>query len=292
MALRLPGHDEGVVPQQPFHQRRVRFGDRRPVRAFQHFRAQHRVVLGERIPPLDLEPRLRRAGDGVEKDRLLDRRHQRMAHPAQHPVVRPDHERVLPLRFEAPAVVERVPRQLLRGEPGGVGGVRIHPQATAFEVVRADFGIGRRRLPVPVQEEVRVEDLDRGVGVEGGHDLGDPAELRVEETAEPEGVLDGAVPRPSGDEQLAARQTEGVLAVHEQQPDPGGVPGRRRDPVGVAPSPRLVGPLLIGHPVQLADQRFLEERRGREFAAHGERNPGRAGRLGGLGGRGKARLPD
>ena len=60
------------------------------VRSLGHLRAEHRVVLGERVVALDLEVGLAVPGDAVEEDRLLDRRDERVADAAEHGVVGPD----------------------------------------------------------------------------------------------------------------------------------------------------------------------------------------------------------
>ena len=44
-------------------------------------------MLGARVVALDLEGGLAVAGDAVEEDRLLDRRHERVADAAEHRVV-------------------------------------------------------------------------------------------------------------------------------------------------------------------------------------------------------------
>ena len=97
------------------------------------------------------------------------------------------------------------------------------------------------------------------MGIERQDDFADPGEMAVEELAEPPGILDRAEPRPPADEKLPAGQAEGVLAVHQQESDPRRIAGGGPKPVRSGEGECLGGPVLVRHPVKLADALGVEE---------------------------------
>ena len=182
VALRLAGDDDRVeVAQQ---------SDERLVPPVADLGPERRVVLRARVVALHLERGRRRPGDAVEEDRLLDRRDERVADPAEHRVVRPDRQLIPPLRLERAHV--RQERLLLCR-------VRRPPHAV-LHVLRGDNRVRRGVPPLRVDEPGRVEDLHRLVRVECRDDLGDRAEVPVDELAEAPVVVGRA-----RDEQLEAR---------------------------------------------------------------------------------------
>ena len=116
-----------------------------------------------------------------------------------------------------------------------------------------------------VDEPDRVEDLHRVVRVEAREDLGDRAEVAVDELAQPAVVVDRAVARAPGDEQLEVGDAEGVLDVHGEQADAPLVLGRRPNPVLCRPGRRLAGALLVGDSPYLADAARVEVCRQRQI---------------------------
>ena len=269
MALGLAGDDQGVVFEQMVEQLPVRLRDGVPVGVFEDFGPQHRVVLGQRIQSLGLETGLGRPRDGVEEDGFLDGRHHRVPGAPEHGVIGPDDEHVLSLGLQPAAVVERVAGEFLYVEAGSRGRVGIDPVAARFEVAGGDLRVRGGWIPVPVEEEVGVEDLDRRVGIQRQDDLADPAQVPVEELAEAPGVLYRAQSRPAGDEEFAPRQAEGVLAVHEQEPHARRVAGRRLETVLPGPGAGFGGPGLVGDPVELTDALGIEEIGNRKRFWHG-----------------------
>src|SRR5262245_42101977 len=91
----LAGDDDGVGGEQGLDELGVALGERRAVEARQHLGAQHRVVLGQRVAALDLAPRLRAAGEGVEQAGLVDDAGEGVAVGAEQAVRRPQVELVL-----------------------------------------------------------------------------------------------------------------------------------------------------------------------------------------------------
>ena len=121
MALRLARDHDRVVLEQALDQRLVAFSERLSLEVELDFGAEHRVVLGERVVALRLEVERRVAGDRVEEERLLDRRDERVADPAQHGVERPDGQAVLAAFLQRPGVVAQVLLGVLRIEPEPLG---------------------------------------------------------------------------------------------------------------------------------------------------------------------------
>ena len=106
VALRLAGDHDGVEARSSVDQERVLTSPRSarrqapaspPGRAWSSARSAGSA--------LDLEARLAAAGDGVEEDRLLDGRHERVPDAAEHGVVGPDRELVLVRLLELAGVV-------------------------------------------------------------------------------------------------------------------------------------------------------------------------------------------
>ena len=200
-----------------------------------HLRAEHRVVLGERRVPLLLEVGLRAPRDGVEEDRLLDRRHERVTDPAQHRVVRPDRQLVLARRLERPRVVQQMALRVLGIEPEAAGHDLVDAPAARLDVVGGDERVRLWMLALGIDEPDRVEDLHRLVGVERGDDLRDRVEVAVDELAEAPVVVHGARSR-SGRRRTARRP--GCRTCSGRRPRRGRSERRPRPPAGSrAPAP-------------------------------------------------------
>jgi hypothetical protein len=122
-------------------------------------------------------------GDGVEEDRLLDGRRERVADPAEHGVVRPHGEGVLPAFREPARVVGEMALGVVGVDPERRGGRRVHPPAAAVDVLGGDERVGRGVVAVLVDQPDRVEHLHRVVGVEARDDLRDRPEVAVDELA-------------------------------------------------------------------------------------------------------------
>ena len=193
-------------------------------------------MLGQRVLALDLEGRLRVAGDAVEEERLLDRRDERVADPAEQRVVRPDRELVLPALGQRARVVRELPLRVVAIESEARAHGRVDAPAARLDVLRRDERVRLRMVPVGVDEPDRVEDLHRPVRIEAGDDLRDRAEVAVDELAEPPVVVDRARSRPAADEELEARDAERVLDVDGEEAD------RGSSSVRSGPNPVLLDP--------------------------------------------------
>ena len=121
----------------------LRFPSGSPSRSNSTSGPEHRVVLGERVVALRLEVERRPAGDRVEEERLLDRRDERVADPAEHGVERPDGEAVLAALLQRSRVVAQVLLGVVGVEPEALGGGRADPPAAGLHV---RGGHGRERL--------------------------------------------------------------------------------------------------------------------------------------------------
>jgi hypothetical protein len=203
-------------------------------------------VLGERLLALDLELGAAVAGGAMEEDRLLDRGHERVADAAEHRVVGPDREVVLPADGQLPGVMREVALRVLGVDPERRGHARVHLPAPRLHLHVRDEGVGRRMAAVLVHEPDRVEDLHGAMGVEARHDLRDRAEVAVDEVAETAVVVDGSGSRTPSDEELEARDAEGVLDVDGEQAHLEAVLARGPQVVFPRPVRRLAGTLLVG----------------------------------------------
>ena len=218
-------------------------------------------MLREGVRALDLEVGRTRAGDGMEEDRLLDRRDERMAGAAEHGVVRPDGEPVLSAGFErARVVLEVTLRAGIRRAPG-----------PSRDVVGRDEGVRGGVTTGRVHEPGGMEDLVRPMRVQRRHDLGDRSEVAVDELAQP-----AAVGGCSGHEELEARRAEGVLAVHDHEPDPLLVVCSRREIVLARPALSLCRSFLVWHPPDFDDALRMEVRRDRQLGERHRRSLGAA----------------
>jgi hypothetical protein len=120
-------------------------------------------------------------------------------------------------------------------------------------------------LALLVDEPDRVEDLHLMVGVEARDDLGDRAEVAVDELAQAAVVVHCAGARPAAHEQLEAGDAEGVLDVDGQQAQAERVAGRRAKPVAVRPRLPRARPVLVRDLPDRPDAARVEELRDRQL---------------------------
>jgi hypothetical protein len=245
VTLRLAGHDHGVEGREMLDERGVALAERLAARPALDLGPERRIVLRERARALHLEPRLAVPRRGVEEKRLLDRAHERVADAAEERVERPDRERVLPSAGERLDVRAQVLRRRLLVEAERRGGVRAHAPTPARHVVERHERIRVGVVAICVDEERRVEDLERLVRVERDDGLRDDAEVAVEEGAEAPRVLHGARTRSSRDEELEPRRAERVLHVYEQETGANAVLRCTRDLVLLRPADRVTEASLV-----------------------------------------------
>jgi hypothetical protein len=96
-----------------------------------------------------------------------------------------------------------------------------------------------------IDEERRVEDLERLVRVERDDHVRDRREVPVHERAQSAAVLDGTAARSSGHEELEYGRAERVLEVDGEQADASPVSRCRLDRVLRGPRPRLAEAGLV-----------------------------------------------
>ncbi len=129
VALCLSRDEERVVGKKLLEESVVPGCDRLSFLIFQDLRPKGRVVLGKRARAFELERGLTLARDGMEEDRFLHCRDQRMADAAQDRVVRPDHESKLAVAAQKPAIMKEVPVEESRvAASQGPRGFRIHAE--------------------------------------------------------------------------------------------------------------------------------------------------------------------
>src|SRR5262249_35063097 len=132
-------------------------------------------------------------------------------------------------------------------------GVNVDRDAARLDVLDRDERV-RSRMPAALAEEVdAVEDLHRLMRVHRRHDLGDRVEVPVDERAEAPVVVDRTGARAARDEELEARDAEGVLDVDEDEADTECVLVRRPQTLLRGPVPRIGGPLLVLDAPDVAD---------------------------------------
>ena len=195
-------------------------------------------MLGEWVVPFDLEVGLTVPGEAVEEDRFLDRRDEGVPDAAEHGVIGPDGQVVLPALGQLPRVVGQVALRVVDVDPERLGDRGVHSPAAGLDVLGRDERIGSGTVALLVDEPDRVEHLHRTVGVEARKDLRDRGEVAVDELAQTPVVVDRARARAPGDEELEARYAERVLDVDGEEAEPKGVPGSRTQTVCHRPTPR------------------------------------------------------
>jgi hypothetical protein len=264
VALGLPGEDDRVVPEQPLDQRVVPRGDRLAVRPVRDLRPQHGVVLCERVRALDLEVRLATARDRVEEHGFLDGRDESVPDPAEHRVVGPDREVVLPAALERAGVVQEVPLPVLGVHGDALEGGRVHAPASALDVVGGNERVRGWVSTLVVDEVPGVEDLHRLVRVHRRDDARDRIEVLIDELAQAPVVVERARAAAPRDEELELGQTEGVLDVDEHDAEAEGILVRRAQRMLARPLARFSRTLLVPHRPDLADAVRRDERRDRQ----------------------------
>src|SRR5215204_6936827 len=223
VALRLPGHDDDIEREQLFDELDVLSPEAIAVWSLGHLRTEHRIVLGKRVVPFDLEVGLAVPGDAVEEDRFLDRRDEGVPDATEHGVIGPDSQVVLAALGQAPRVVSEVALGVIDVDPEGLGDRGVHSPAASLDVIGRDERIGRRVIAVLVDEPDRVEHLHRMVGVETGIDLRDCADVAVDELAQTTVVVHSARARAPSDEELKVRDAECVLDVDGEEAEAKGI---------------------------------------------------------------------
>jgi hypothetical protein len=221
----------------------------------------------------------------VEQARLVDDAGQGVAVGAEQAVRRPQVELVLAGALELAAVVGDLgnqPRVVAVAQPARDR--RVGPQLAGGDLVGADDLVGRRRPVGAIEPERRKEDLVREVGVERGGDVGEDAQVAVDQLGDAPRVVDRAAAAAAGDVQRAVREAEVLLDVDEQEVDAALVGGRRPDGVGRPPvvggggEPGGVGPVARQrgagrHPVRRQGQR-AGAASGGGASRHGDGPPG------------------
>jgi len=99
-----------------------------------------------------------------------------------------------------------------------------------------------------IHQENGMENLQRLVGIHGGKDPGNDAQIAVDEFAQPAVVIHRAGAAESAYEQLKFRDAERILHIHQQQRHPDVILARRPQFKPLAPFQRVVGALLVLNP--------------------------------------------
>src|SRR5215216_6819097 len=258
VALRLPGHDDGIECEQLFNELEVLPPEAIAIRSLGHLRAEHRIVLGKRVVPFYLELGLAVPGDAVEEDSFLDRRDKGMPDATEHGVIGPDSQVVLPTFGQAPRVMSEVALGVIEVHPESFGDRGVHSPAASLDVFGRDERIGRRVVAVLVDEPDRVEDLHRMVGVEARIDLRDCAEVAVDELAQTTVVVHSSRARTPSDEEHEVRDAECVLDIDGEEAEAKGVLCRWAYTVLLGPLLRLARAVLVWNPPNFAYAARLE----------------------------------
>jgi hypothetical protein len=175
---------------------------------------------------------------------------QSVALAAQDAVERPEVEAVLPRLLQLRAVELHLllqPGVVAVAQPPGHRRVRLH--LASPDLVGRDLAVRAQRAVVAVQPEGGKEDLVGEMGVESAGDVGEPAEVGVDEARDAVVVLERAAPRAPAHVEGALREAEVLLHVDEEQVDLRLVRARGPDPVARAPGGRFLEQLLEVGPV-------------------------------------------
>ncbi len=241
MACSLSCDDEHVSVRELEEELGVEaFRERRAVVASRHFRFEHGVVLGERVPALDFQKRLPAARERVEKPRFIDHAGEGMPFRAEQAVVGPEVKSVLAGLFEFGAVVLHLVIQerhhcawvRISGDP--VGNSRIGTIDALPDLLHRDHGVGGRVRAVFLQPERREEDLEGVVRIEGEGDVVDDAEIAIDEFREADVVIDRTPAAAGPHVEGAFREAEVLLEVDAEDVNPRLFHGR--DGVSSAPA--------------------------------------------------------
>src|SRR5207245_2432371 len=93
---------------------------------------------------------------------------------------------------------------------------RVRPHLALRDLLGGDRAKRRERLVARVEPEAREEDLVREVSIERRRDLGDRAEVSVDELGDAARVVDRAAPAAPRDIQRAFGEAEVFLYVDEE----------------------------------------------------------------------------
>src|SRR5215211_256429 len=167
-----------------------------------------------------------------------------MTDTAEHRVVGPNREVVLPTVRQSSRVMREVALGVVDVDSEGVGDRGIDSEAAGLDVLGRDERVGSRMVAVAIDEPDRVEHLRRVVSVEARKDLRDRVEIAVHELAEPAIVVDRSSAGAARDEELEVRDAERVLDVYDEQAEPERVVGGRPQAVLLCPGGRLTRTVL------------------------------------------------
>jgi hypothetical protein len=191
-----------------------------------------------------------------------------MSQASQHGVERPDGQAVFTTLFEFVYIVLQVALAVGRVNPRLSATAGLNFQRPAH-ILGRDQGVRPRVLAVPIYQESSVEDLDSLVGIEGRRNLGDRAQVTVDELHQASVVVNRAGPAATADVQFVARHTEGILHVDQDQDDPERILGGRAQVVALRPLAALGGSGFVRHLPDLADLFNIKVRREWKFREEG-----------------------
>jgi hypothetical protein len=171
----------------------------------------------------------------MEEDGLLDRADERMADSSEHRVKRPDREVVLSAVGERASVRDQVLLCVFGVDADGLRRGRVDAPPPGGDGFGGDECVRPRMLARLVDQERRVEDLERLMAVERRDDLRQRGEVPVQEVTQSPAVVQRPRAGAPGDEELEPRGAERVLNVDEQQARANPVLGDRGDAVLLGP---------------------------------------------------------
>ncbi len=228
--LRLTSDDQGVVAEQLLDEADVA-RNRRAVAEGCHLRTENRVVLDQRMRPLDLDARLGPTDHTVESDSLGKTGDEGVPLVTKDAVVRPDGQGVAPVLLQLSGVVLDVPLRGHERDAEGRRHERVRPPDAIDDILVRDHGERCRVVALYVHPEQRVEDGVDAVRVECRADVGQHTEVPVDELYQTPRVIDCTSAGHATDVQLAVRVTEGVLDIDREQANAELVRGSRLDVV-------------------------------------------------------------
>ena len=133
--------------------------------------------------------------------------------PPRRPRRGPNGQRVLATDRQRLDVVLEVSLGVVGIEAKLGGHVAVDLPSTGRDIGGGHEGVRLGVAALLVHEKDLMEDLQGLVGVRRRHDLGDRAEIRVDELAEPPAVVERTRAGPAGDEQLEAGRARDVFCA-------------------------------------------------------------------------------
>ena len=251
MTFGLTGDQQSIKTAQFVQQGLIDPANRPTSHISLHLRTDRRVILGQYCAALHLELRLAVAGNPMEKKRLFERRHQRVANAAQHRMIGPDSQRIMSRAPEPSSIVQQIFLHIPRLYPQRRAQRFVESPHSLLQILQGNLGVGRRMVARRIHKKNWMKNLSGLMGVQGRKDLGHQIQISIDELAQPPVVVYGPQPRTPCNKKFKSRNAEGILHIHRQQCHPQTVCTHRMQSMAGRPGLRFQLALGIIYPPDL-----------------------------------------